>query len=458
MVSPPRIVCVLLIAAGSSLLRAAVPTSVEALPAGPRRVLVIDSYHPGFPWSERLEAALRAGLSAVGAEIYTESLDAKRFPAKAQEALLADVITRKYAGMRFQAVVAADDNAYQFLLRCGDDLCAGVPVVFCGVNDFVFDQLKGHPNVTGVVQATDVYDTLAMAHRFMPQAERVVFIHDDTPTGHGYRACFERDFVRFTEDHPGIGVRFLSGGDLSTQELLREAAEFRPTDLVLLSRWFVDKTGQFIAEETFVPRLSSRSPVPVWGLVGIGTGTVGGRLVTPESQGAAAARLVARILGGAAPWSMPVQVSGVNQYTFDWQQLRRWGFSARRLPSGSVLVNEPDSLLHAHRYLAWSGGGLLAVAAVFVPLLATAAVRRRRAEARQRDTERRLKLVTEGVSLGVFDWCTSSSHVVLNRPLADMIGLDPTAADAQNPRRILRALEHQDRHVLLRRVSRCLHS
>lgn len=456
MLSPTRIGLLAAVLWGAMRVCAAAPAPTATVPPIRSRVLVIDSYHPGFPWSERLEAALRAGLADADPEIFTECMDTKRFPVKAQEPLISDLIERKYAGLQFQVVVAADDNAYQFVLRYGDALFGSAPVVFCGVNDFVFEQLKGHPNITGVVQTTDAYDTLTVACRFLPAADRVVFIHDDTSTGRGYRASFERDFVRFIETHPGMGVRFLSGAELTTEELLREAAAFRPTDLVLLSRWFVDRAGEYIAEEAFVPELSSRSPVPIWGLVGIGTGTVGGRLVTPESQGAAAARLTARILAGTAPWAMPVQVSGANEHTYDCRQLRRWGFSRAGLPRGAVLVHEPSSFFRSHRPVVLVGAGLVAIQAALILLLAAVVVRHRRTEAQHLDSERRLKLVTEGVSLGVFDWYSSRPCLVVNRQLADLVGLDPTAADVQSVRRVLRRVERQDRHQLLRRASRCL--
>ena len=434
------------------------PARAAASAALPPHVLVLDSYHHGFPWSDRLEAAIAAGWSGMAPEVFVEYMDTKRFPARVQEALLGEVLERKYGNLRFQAIIAADDNAYQFMLRCGQALFGATPVVFCGVNDFGFDQLKDHPNITGIVQTADVHDTLTVAWTLTPGADRVVFIHDDSSTGRGYRASFERDFVRFLQEHAGTAVRFIAGCDLTTAELLNEARSFRRTDIVLLSRWFEDKAGEFSSEEAFVPRLSACSPVPIWGLVGIGTGTVGGRLVTPESQGSAAAQMASLILAGAAPSSTPVRVSGTNLYTFDWQQLRRWNLDIGRLPRGSVIVNQPSSVYHTYRRSFWFGSALVLAQAVLIFLLVVGRATRRRAEARLRDSERRLKLVTEGVSLGVFDWHSSSPMVVLNRPLAAILELDAAAGDTFAARRLLRALERRDRHTLLRRVWRCLHA
>jgi len=457
MLTPIRTVCA---AAGRACLWVGLvgvlAVSVGAVAGAPSRVLVIDSYHAGYSWSDRLHGVLRRELMAAGAEVYTEAMDCKRFPAKSQDPLLLDTLTRKYAGMAFRVVVVADDSAYEFALRHGEALWGDTPVVFCGVNGFDFEQLKGHPQVTGVVQNTDAYDTLRTACELMPRVDRVVFIHDDTSTGRGYRAAFERDFVRLLRDRPQMGVRFLSGAEWSTDELLTQAGVFRDSDLVLLSRWSADRTGAYVPEEVFVPRLSTASPVPVWGLVGIGHGTVGGRLVTPESQGAAAARLALQVLRGAAPWSLPVQVSGTNAYTYDWAQLRRWGLSPGRLPRGAVLVNRPVSYWWSHRHLVITAAVLLVVQALLILLLIVAAVRRRHAEARQRDSERRLRLVTEGVELGVFDWYSGGRGIVINSPLAQFAGLDGPVEGCLPPRRLLRRLRRADRHVLLRRVYRCL--
>ena len=61
----------------------------------------------------------------------------------------------KFKDAHFDLIMASDDFAYNFILDNQDRLLPGVPVVFCGVNDFRPERLAGRRNVTGLVENVD---------------------------------------------------------------------------------------------------------------------------------------------------------------------------------------------------------------------------------------------------------------------------------------------------------------
>ena len=108
-------------------------------PGGPpkaRQVLVINSYHQGFHWTDDVTAAVMETLSSKlsKVEFHVEYMDSKRFFTDAAMELFYRTVQLKYAEHPIEIVITSDDNALQFVRQYHDELFADVPVIFCGVN------------------------------------------------------------------------------------------------------------------------------------------------------------------------------------------------------------------------------------------------------------------------------------------------------------------------------------
>jgi len=94
-----------------------------------------------------------------------------------------------------------------------------------------------------------------------------------------------------------------------------------------------------------VEALSKAANAPVYGhyRTYLGRGIVGGRLVDFEAEGAKAAMMALRILGGEMPERIDPPGTVDDPFTFDWLQLQRWGISEQSLPAGSVVLYKSPS-------------------------------------------------------------------------------------------------------------------
>ena len=112
---------------------AQVPRSDERL----CRILVINSYHPGYIWTERLEDAIIARLQEAlpRVDVASEYLDWKRNPD--QEALqrLGPVMKARYAASPPDLIVTTDDAVVTYALDHRQDYFGNAPIVFCGVSE-----------------------------------------------------------------------------------------------------------------------------------------------------------------------------------------------------------------------------------------------------------------------------------------------------------------------------------
>ena len=121
----------------------------------------------------------------------------------------------------------------------------------------------------------------------------------------------------------------------------------------------------------------------------IGNGAVGGYVVNFGTTGSVVADVVLQILNGSPPAQVSVP-EGTSVYMFDWQQLRRWGFSERDLPVGSIVENRTPTVWE--QYSGRIVGIIVLVLAQFFLIMLLLILRRKRdlAEARLRDMTGRL--------------------------------------------------------------------
>ena len=112
------------------------------------RVLILNGTDPYLPAYLEIDSAMRASLAEeTGRRIvyFSEPLDAQRFQVEAYEPELVALLAKKYAGFRFDVVVAISERALEFFNRYGTQLWPGARLVFSGWPGEVFESSSGLP-------------------------------------------------------------------------------------------------------------------------------------------------------------------------------------------------------------------------------------------------------------------------------------------------------------------------
>ena len=124
------------------------------------------------------------------------------------------------------------------MLTLRDKHFAGVPLVFCGVNDFKDERIAGRSAVTGVVEDFDIKGTIELILSLHRQPTHLVVISDSTETG-----AYNRE--RFLKAAPAFAdrLKILELFDLSTEELLAKLAGLPPGAIILNLSFFRDRLG-----------------------------------------------------------------------------------------------------------------------------------------------------------------------------------------------------------------------
>ena len=111
-------------------------------------------------------------------------MDTKRFDPESRIPVVMDRLS-SYPEDWFSLIIAADDNALQFLIDYGQSLYPDTPVVFCGINGYEGMKSSLPAETSGVVSRVNLKDTLLLAKDFIPDLKRIYVITDATPTGVG---------------------------------------------------------------------------------------------------------------------------------------------------------------------------------------------------------------------------------------------------------------------------------
>jgi len=374
----------------------AIPAVAAAQRPSPRKVLILHSHHFGYAWTEDIAAGIRSVFqeNTLAADLHVEFMDGRRHGSLADLERLRDYYKHKFQNLKFEVIISSDNTALTFLLENHQELFPQTPVVFCGVSMIERYDLSRQPLSTGFVEITDNQETVALALKVHPQAQRVVVVSDLQSRWSDLEQAFpQRKFV------------FLDPQNLELSELLNRLRQIPPDSVGLLEAFFGNRFGQTFTASEVTRLISENCQFPVYG-VNANTfrhGIVGGKLNDGYFQGVEAARRAVAILQGTAPESLPIVRESMNRFQFDYTQLQRWQIDPSRLPPGSLVVNRPASLYQQHAATIWIVAAFLALQSIAISVLLFNIRRRRKAEVRLRASEDNLEKAQSIAHIGSWD-------------------------------------------------------
>jgi PAS domain S-box-containing protein len=369
---------VLLVLAAALGVLAETPPNVVAGP--PSSVLILNSYQQGYSWTDGEVAGIRSVLgNSSSVQLSAEYLDWRRFPSQENLDQVEKLLQTRYGTNKPDVLIVTDNPALDFALDHRSSLFSGVPIVFCGVDNYQASLLGGAKDVTGVAEEIDPAGTLALALRLHRSATSVYVITDFTETGLAVRRTIEMTLPEFRDR-----AVFTFSLD-STIAGVMDAVEKLPRDTIILAAPFLrDREGVFTDMPEFTAELTRHTSLPIYGLYEhcLGQGIVGGVLTSAHLEGTQAGELATRILAGEPAGSIPVVTQRSTHVAFDWNRLTAFGIPVSSLPAGATVINRPVTILDTNRPLVVLTAVVMLLLVLGIAFLGVNDVRRERAEAR----------------------------------------------------------------------------
>ena len=376
------------------------PLRARIIPEG-KNVLIIHSYHSGLSWTNSVMDGIQKTFENSGyfVRLSAEYLDALRFPDPANKRKIEALIISKAERTNPDLVIVSDNEALNFILKNRKNFFPNIPVVFCGINDFLPAMISGYRGITGVSEEMSVVDTVNIALSFHPRKKNIIVIgRKSIPADkHNWDS-----FVSALSDFPfGINVSFWD--DLSVAELSKRIQNLDNNAILFLNGLIADESGRPMMYRESTKWISERSSAPTYSLweVYLGFGIVGGKLISGYRQGELAAGLALHILRGENVDKIPVVSAGkANRYMFDYKQLVKFDIPLSKVPADSIVINQPDSLYHKYKYFVWTTLTVIAILGALVVFLSINIMRRRKAE----ESLLQANLVVEKSPAVLFRW------------------------------------------------------
>lgn len=367
------------------------------------QILLLNSYHQRMPWVADIVTGVEDVIKPEKNDysLYVENMDSKEFHSEEYFAKFREYLTVKYANTDLDLIFSSDNNAYDFLRSHRDDLFPGVPVVFCGVNNFDDEQLFGFEDFTGVAEIFSARETIELALQLQPEVSRVYVINDYLKTGRLWARDIELALAEL-EQTKNLSVEYSE--NITRDELLEKVAGFEEDTVVLLGAYFSDKNKEPVRYEQIASLLSRASSVPVYCLVEfvIDEGLMGGQVISSYFQGYSMAQIGLNLIIGADPSTMPVMLKGSNRPIVNYEQFTRFGLDDANLTDAIRIINKPYSFYEDYkREIRIVSGSFLALVVAIMALVFNTH-RLRKAEAALRGSEEQLRQLANATWEAVF--------------------------------------------------------
>lgn len=269
-------------------------------PVTGKRVLLVQSYHAGYPWGDAILRGIESSLAKSGVELEVFYMDTKRQTDEPWKVQAGEAALQKVQQWEPNVIIAADDNAQQYFGRRFVD--GKLPLVFCGINAEASQY--GYPavNATGVIERPFFKETLAFLQQIRPVRKVAVLSCDDNTS---------RGAISFIKEQTidcQVETRLVN--DFDEWKLVIEEYNSRVDALGLYTYHTVKEKGNPVSLD---PRqvmqwTVDHTRIPTMGYFdfGVEDGLLLGVVESGEEQGEKAAHYALEILGGVPIHSLPV--------------------------------------------------------------------------------------------------------------------------------------------------------
>ncbi len=380
---------------------AVLPQTASAILSG--NVLVLYSNGRLLPANTEVNQSLLQVFGErrdVGVTVFSEFLDAPTFHGDAFERTFATYLNAKYASRPPSVVVAAGNEALSFVVRQRSEIFPGVPVVYAAVSDGDLRRIGAlPPEYVGVPLRHDFIGTVEQALQLRPKARHLLIVLGTADFGREWEGQLRSESRAFVGR---LDIEFLVVDSIAA---LRSRLQGLGDDwLVFTPGFFVDGQGGRYFPREAAQLIASASPVPVLGPYPsfIGTGVLGGRMVSFSQLGRAAGRLSADLISGVPVESLAPPESVPLPFEIDWRQAQRFGISDAELPPGTVVNFKEPGFWQQYRDLALAGIAVMLVQLLLIGALLVERQRRRRTAAELSESEQGMKLAAQAARLSMW--------------------------------------------------------
>lgn len=313
-----------------------------------KQILIINSYHRGFQWSDDvlkgIEEVLYDSPNITTNILY---MDSKRISSEAYYDKLRELYKLQLKNHKYDLILCVDKFAYDFVLKYYDELFTTEPIVFTGIEQFSLPQVQKQgleDRVYGILEKRAIGETIPMISKMIPHLQKLYIINDASANGDDSEP-FIQEAMRHNNEK--FEIEYIRKSTLS--ELEERFSKPNKEEAVFFIRFYNDKDGNFYKNSQIASMINkSALPVFITDTLFIGKGALGGKLVLIKELGNATGKLVLDVLEGKMK-PLHVKTAEAFQYQFDIQKIKQFEVYPSLSVQNFELVNVPLTFFDKHR-------------------------------------------------------------------------------------------------------------
>ncbi len=310
-------------------------------------ILLLHSYNKGLKWSDGISRGVQDVMQKHPQyELTTEYMDSKKIESDNYFTELLDLYKKKFHNRHYSAIIAADNYAYEFVLKYHKELFPKTPVSFCGVENFNPKEINAYMKeyVTGVVEYKDIRKNLELIYQLFPTTKMVYIISDNA-----YSSLVIKDQIIDESNNFQDKFRIVFDNQIDFDKIDEKIEKLPKHSVILFTSFYRDINNMYVPYYK-LKAFFQRSPYPIFALnhIHVGEGVIGGFMVNPYEQGAMATKKAFELINGKSISNVPIKVLKGN-YFFDNNILRKFGISLNDIPNPAEVLNGVESFYEKHR-------------------------------------------------------------------------------------------------------------
>lgn len=291
---------------------------------------------------------IKAGLDADVVLDY-EFMDTKRVDTEESMRMFYEGLAYRMSMVEpYDVVILGDDAALRFAMEHQEDLFAGIPLIFEGVNDEeLAAEAVARPMISGVLERLSVDKNIEFGLKINPGAKRVVAILDDTITGQAERKRYYSCAERF----PQLEFDELNVSESRNFTLRYNLGNLQEDTILIYIVMTEDVEGRHYTDKQAISLITECATVPTLRMVdgGIGTGLLGGNVVSMRKSGEIAAKMAMDVMNGVSVDTFELVTDSPQTYCADALVMQKFGISMSVLPEGTEIINRKSNFFERNR-------------------------------------------------------------------------------------------------------------
>lgn len=306
-------------------------------------VLFISSYNSNFISFEDQVEGIKAGFKN-NVNLRVEYMDINGYYNEQNEEKFYTLLKSSLENYKnYDVIIAGDDEALEFCLKYRNDIFDNIPIAFLGVQkEEVLEEALKYEEVSGVREIESIEENLELIKKFHPDIENIIFLNDKG----------EHFYEDIVNKNPNLNFKTIITRELSIYEF-KKAINNLKDNTAIISLYPSDfKNGEWLKYLDINKLISEINPkIPIYNVLqyGIGSGSLGGKVINHFNQGKMASEVALGLLEGKDPKELYIDTDTANEYIFDYDAMKKFKIGMKNLPENSKVINNPIDVIKQYK-------------------------------------------------------------------------------------------------------------